>query len=606
MCNNQWLPQWSWPGDSHIQDTVYGENEQQGSIPWLQETDPGLFREPAGRTPWEAALQGKGAQEIWQQVFKDNLLQSYKQLLLMLSKTSRSIRRLAWLNRELRTALQCKRTKIQEVKSGRDYKEGIWRTRSILPKHDSELMAQQMGDHCSHSRAWRAESGLFSTWRPVTHGALLPFTPGDVLVTSLTVTRSQVCRGHQTWDSHYPHGQRALDRLGGLGNTNPPILKKRKCKPAFGNEQPLEATQAGKWPAGEQLCGKAPGHRTLNTSKTFFTVRTRRVHPWATRPALRLPWGRSGMDWGLRHSAPISPWLCWGGSAGKPRTGPVLSLPHNGAPAPGSEPQPRAGENRSDQHRPHRGPGPPPLRSAPPAATACPAPRPAPPRTCPAVPRKAALTQAQRARGAGGTMASGKERLDRAQVSRGAGRELPERCRGLRGLNQALPERGQAGFDLRLCRCGAVAGEEGGGGSRGFYQKEKQGRRAAPQRGRERPSPGDGVEGPAGGKSHQNVRHRYAAAWLLGLLVSLGLEKSTWPVLSLRGLAAAALSWERPCRARRQLYPPLGTARSWAVPALCTEHTDSVGCQLQGMCLSVLQLEKIDHLLCLDPPPPNH
>lgn len=241
-------------------------------------------------------------------------------------------------------------------------------------------------------------------------------------------------------------------------------------------------------------------------------------------------------------------------------------------------------------------------RTAGPARPYCGLPRPcpclprppalAPPRMCPAVPRKAALTQAQRARGAGGTMASGKERLDRAQVSRGAGRGLPKRCRGLRGVNQALPERGQAGFDPRLCHCGAVAGEEGGGGSRGFYQKEKQGRRAAPQRGRERPSPGDGVEGPAGGKSHQNVRHRYAAAWLLGLLVSLGLEKSAWPILSLRGLAAAALSWERPCRARRQLYPPLGTARSWAVPALCTEHTDSAGCQLQGIAFQSFSLRK--------------
>lgn len=37
-----------------------------------------LFRELVGSIPWEAALKGKGAQEIWQQVFKDNLLQSYK------------------------------------------------------------------------------------------------------------------------------------------------------------------------------------------------------------------------------------------------------------------------------------------------------------------------------------------------------------------------------------------------------------------------------------------------------------------------------------------------------------------------------------------------
>lgn len=87
--------------------------------------DSGLFRDPVGRIPWEAALKGKGAQEIRQQVFKDNLLQSYKQFLLILSKTSRSIRRLAQLNRELLTALQCERTKTQEAKSGIVFKEGI-------------------------------------------------------------------------------------------------------------------------------------------------------------------------------------------------------------------------------------------------------------------------------------------------------------------------------------------------------------------------------------------------------------------------------------------------------------------------------------------------
>lgn len=49
------------------------------------------------------------------------------------------LRRLAQLNREFMTALQCERTKIQEVKSGIVFKEGIWRTCSILPKHDDVL-----------------------------------------------------------------------------------------------------------------------------------------------------------------------------------------------------------------------------------------------------------------------------------------------------------------------------------------------------------------------------------------------------------------------------------------------------------------------------------
>lgn len=58
------------------------ENEQQNTVPGLHETYSDLFREPVGKIPWEAALKGKAAQEIWQPVFKDNHLQSYKQFLL--------------------------------------------------------------------------------------------------------------------------------------------------------------------------------------------------------------------------------------------------------------------------------------------------------------------------------------------------------------------------------------------------------------------------------------------------------------------------------------------------------------------------------------------
>lgn len=122
---------------------------------------------------------------------------------------------------------------------------------------------------------------------------------------------------------------------------------------------------------------------------------------------------------------------------------------------------------------------------------------------------------AEGARGAGGGMAKGPEHLQRAQVPRGG---------------RAGPRPGGPGFNCGCCR--AVAGEEGGGGAPGFRQKQGQERRVAPQRERERPPPSDGVEGPAGGTGHQNVRDPPSAVELQGLLVAFGLEKSTSLLLS--------------------------------------------------------------------------
>lgn len=66
------------------------------------------------------------------------------------------------------------------------------------------------------------------------------------------------------------------------------------------------------------------------------------------------------------------------------------------------------------------------------------------------------------------------------------------------------------------------------------------------------------------------------------------------------------MPWLRTAGPERCFTPAFGITRSWAVLAFCTKHTDSVGFQLQGMCLSVLKSERIDHFLCRDPSPPNH
>lgn len=343
---------------------------------------------------------------------------------------------------------------------------------------------------------------------------------------------------------------------------------------ARGTARQTRAAPGGK--GGQQH----PGLDQENTVKKTRRVRQNLFHREDTvDTALSKPvWAPAGPGSevertdGPRRSAPspVSPWPCWGKAACEDRTGPPYPV-HAGHHRP--QLLPSAGEERTDRPT---SPGTFPSG----LSRLSSLPRPSglsrlsgPPRPAPDgplhAPESAAHAGAEAARGPGGTMASGKERLDR----RGAGRALLDRAQVLRGAGRALlevpegcgepggRERGQAGLGLTCgcCRCGAVAGEEGGGGSRGFRQKQGQGRRAAPQRERERPSPGDGVEGPAGGKSHQNVRHWYPAAWLQGLLVSFGLEKSTLQILTLRDLTASALSWELPCcdycRVRTLLCP---------------------------------------------------
>lgn len=68
----------------------------------IRKTDFGLSRELSGRIPWEASLKGKGAQETGKSLRTSSSTPTLK-------KTSRHIRRLAWLTWELVMELQCKK-----------------------------------------------------------------------------------------------------------------------------------------------------------------------------------------------------------------------------------------------------------------------------------------------------------------------------------------------------------------------------------------------------------------------------------------------------------------------------------------------------------------
>lgn len=76
---------------------------------------------------------------------------------------------------------------------------------------------------------------------------LLGFILGRVL---FSISNSDLRHGHikfaggiKLGTNHYRNEQRDLGRPEKLGNTNPSILKKGKCKPTLGKEQPLVATQ---------------------------------------------------------------------------------------------------------------------------------------------------------------------------------------------------------------------------------------------------------------------------------------------------------------------------------------------------------------------------
>lgn len=84
-----------------------------------------LRRIDFSQVPWEATLNATEAQESWQ-IFEDNIFQVQEWDTPILRKTSRCMRRPAWLIRYFMAELQCKKGSKLEVEAGIGYKEGIY------------------------------------------------------------------------------------------------------------------------------------------------------------------------------------------------------------------------------------------------------------------------------------------------------------------------------------------------------------------------------------------------------------------------------------------------------------------------------------------------
>ena len=67
-----------------------------------------LFRELLSSVPWESALEGLGVHEC-SSVFKNHLLKAQEQAIPLCLKSSKRVRRPAWLNRELLVELKRKK-----------------------------------------------------------------------------------------------------------------------------------------------------------------------------------------------------------------------------------------------------------------------------------------------------------------------------------------------------------------------------------------------------------------------------------------------------------------------------------------------------------------
>jgi len=66
----------------------------------FRRADFGLFRDLLDRVAWHKGLEGRGAQESWL-IFRDHLLQDQERCVPTMRKSGKSIRRPAWMNKEL-------------------------------------------------------------------------------------------------------------------------------------------------------------------------------------------------------------------------------------------------------------------------------------------------------------------------------------------------------------------------------------------------------------------------------------------------------------------------------------------------------------------------
>ncbi|KFV15589.1 hypothetical protein N340_14112, partial [Tauraco erythrolophus] len=103
----------------------------------FKKADFGLFKDLMGKVPWEAALEGQGAQESWS-TFKEHLLQAQQRCIPMKNKSGKKTRKPAWLSKELLDQLKMKRLAYRGWKrrqiAWEEYREAVRVTRDQVRK----------------------------------------------------------------------------------------------------------------------------------------------------------------------------------------------------------------------------------------------------------------------------------------------------------------------------------------------------------------------------------------------------------------------------------------------------------------------------------------
>ncbi|NWT63551.1 RTJK polymerase, partial [Erythrocercus mccallii] len=113
----------------------------------------GLLRELLGKVPWDRALEGKGAEASWL-TFKHHFLQAQDQCIPKCRKSSKRVRRPAWLSRELLLKLKQKREIYKTWKEGQatweEYREVVKGCRDATRKAKASLeikLAREIKDN---------------------------------------------------------------------------------------------------------------------------------------------------------------------------------------------------------------------------------------------------------------------------------------------------------------------------------------------------------------------------------------------------------------------------------------------------------------------------
>lgn len=105
------------PHYRHLRSMGWQGGHTANSLPWTSEEQTVLIRDLLGIVPWDRPLKGRRTQENWP-VFEDHLPQAQEQCIPTKWSQAKSLRRPAWMNKELLDKLRHKK-KVYEKEEAR-------------------------------------------------------------------------------------------------------------------------------------------------------------------------------------------------------------------------------------------------------------------------------------------------------------------------------------------------------------------------------------------------------------------------------------------------------------------------------------------------------